>query len=565
MVAFEPTINQVGEHQVILRATDASGSISLQSFTIEVAAPNTAPVITSTPPAEGFVDATFVYQIAAQDADLDPLTFVLVNNPAGASIDGSGRVEFSPAATGSFDFDVLVTDSAGNEASQSFTISVSANAPDALPLTFTQARTEIGLGQDYLSQITGTDSLGRPVTFALASGPASFAVSADGLLSFVPTEIGTQIVELTATTADGESETVSLDLNVVGFPVITTPTIVSEALASAVIGDEYIYDVVVEDASGALLSFELLEAPAGASIDPNTGTLRFTPQSDQGGTAAFAIEVVNADGQSATQEFTVDVGRVGGPPRIVSVPPTEGSVGDTFLYTVDAIDAEGDPLTFSLLDAPAGLAIVESTGEITFTPTADQIGLQNVIIQVADGFGGASTQSFEINISDGVANEAPEITSEAPRFTAVGSDYTYQIDATDPEGTALTFEVGQGPAGLAVSDTGLVTFTPAADQTGQFVVTLRVTDAGGATAVESFLLDVLAENRDPVIVSTPPTELVQGVDFRYDILVNDADFDPLTFELINAPAGTTINGFGQVVLEGTGCLLYTSPSPRDRG
>ena len=57
------------------------------------------------------------------------------------------------------------------------------------------------------------------------------------MLSFVPTEIGTQIVELTATTADGESETVSLDLNVVGFPVITTPTIVSEALASAVIGD----------------------------------------------------------------------------------------------------------------------------------------------------------------------------------------------------------------------------------------------------------------------------------------------------------------------------------------
>ena len=549
LVAFQPTIDQVGTHEVILRATDASGSISLQSFIITVEAPNTAPVITSTAPAVGFVGATFVYQVLAQDAELDSLAISLADAPAGATINSNGRIEFSAAAAGDFDFTVDVSDGQGNTTSQSFSILVAADAPPATPFAIDSARTQIGLGQTYLSSIAGADALGRPLEFSLVSGPDGFEVESDGSLQFTPTVIGQQAVELLATTADGESETVSFEIEVVGQPVITTPSIVSQPALSATIGNEYQYDLEVVDATGVLLSFEILEGPVGASIDPDNGTLRFTPQADQLGETDFEIEVVNVDGQSVTQTFTLNVSRFGGPPLIVSTPPTEVNIGQTFLYTVDAVDPEDDPLTFSLLQAPDGVTINETTGEISFTPIASQVGQQAIAIQVSDGLGGATTQAFAILVNDGVFNAAPVITSEAPLFTAVGADYSYQIEATDPEGTALSFEVSQGPAGLTVSDTGLVTFTPAEGQTGQFVVTLRVTDEGGAASLESYLLDVLAENRAPVINSTPPVEVVQGVTFRYDVLVSDADLDPITFELINAPQGATINAFGQIVLE----------------
>ena len=502
----------------------------------------------------GYTDAAFVYNVLAQDAELDSLSYAIAAGPATATIDATGKIEWQPDATGSFDFEVLVTDTDGNEVAQSFTVDVLANAPDATPFVISEARTEIGLGQDYLSQISGTDALGRDLIWSLVDGPADIEVSADGIISFTPVAIGLQTVVLTATNADGETEEVSFELNVVGRPVINTPVIVSQPIESATIGNEYQYDVTVTGVDGELLSFTILDGPVGASIDPNLGTLRWTPVSDQLGDSDFVIEVANADGLAITQEFTVTASRFGGPPRIVSTPPTEANVGGSYLYTVGAIDAEGDPLTYRLLDAPAGLTINETTGEISWTPTADQTGLQTTVIEVVDGFGGATTQAFAILVGDGIVNEAPSIESEAPRFTAVGSDYSYQVVATDPEGTDLTYEISRGPAGLTISDAGLVSFTPADGQAGQFVVTIRVTDAGGATSIESYELDVLAENRAPVITSVAPSALVQGVDLRYDVLVSDADLDPFAFELIEAPAGTTINAFGQIVLENTSDL-----------
>jgi len=326
------------------------------------------------------------------------------------------------------DFVVLVTDAAGNETSQSFTVAVLASAPAAGPFTIGQARSETGLGQTYLGQISGSDALGRPVEFSLVSGPAGIEVDSDGTLQFTPTTIGTQTIELLASSVDGETENVVFDVEVLGQPVIVIPSIASEPLLSATVNNEYRYDVELENADGELLSFELVEGPIGASIDPDRGTLRFTPELDQLGEADFAIEVTLTDGQSVTQEFTLNVSRVGGPPLIISTPPTEANVGGSYLYSVDAVDSEGNPLTFRISQGPSGLTINENTGEISWTPGANQTGLRRVVIEVVDGFGGASTQAFAILVGDGVVNEAPVIESEAPRFTAVGSDYSYQCD-----------------------------------------------------------------------------------------------------------------------------------------
>ncbi|QEG23137.1 putative Ig domain-containing protein [Mariniblastus fucicola] len=546
-VTWQPTIGQAGQHSVILRATDASGSISLQSFTIEVVAPNTAPAITSTPPASGFIGKTFVYQVHAQDGELDSLTFMLAAAPASVNMDAEGLIEWTPDASGEADFEILVVDSAGNDFRQTFTVDVSGDNPSVTPFTIEPARKSIGLGQTYLSKIAGEDSLGRPLSWTLVSGPAGFEVAADGMLKWTANSIGNEAIELLATTVDGESESYTFNLEVIGYPVINTPSIVSEPTLSATIGNAYAYDVEVANVVGELLTFTIVDGLIGASIDPDRGTLRWTPESDQLGESDFTIEVVNANGESTFQEFTVSVTRFGGPPRIVSTPPTEANVGGSFLYTIDAVDTEGDPLTYRLLQAPAGMSINETTGEFSWTPTAGQVGLRRTVIEVADGIGGATTQAFAILVGDGVVNLAPDFSSEAPRFTAVGSNYTYQLEATDAEGTELSYAVSRGPTGLTISDSGLVSWTPADGQDGKFVVTLRVTDEGGASSIESFELDVLAENRAPVVNSSAPTTSVKGVAFRYDLLVNDADIDPLAFALLAAPEGAEINAFGQIV------------------
>ncbi len=78
------------------------------------------------------------------------------------------------------------------------------------------------------------------------------------------------------------------------------------------------------------------------------------------------------------------------------------------------------------------------------------------------------------------------------------------------------------------------------------MVTLIATDAGGASAIESFELDVLAANSQPTIVSTAPLEVPAGALFTYQVIARDANLDQLSYALTTSPAGASIDSFGKI-------------------
>ena len=58
-------------------------------------------------------------------------------------------------------------------------------------------------------------------------------------------------------------------------------------------------------------------------------------------------------------------------------------------------------------------------------------------------------------------NQAPRITTVPDVEALSGHSYVYDVDATDPEGDALTFSLGAAPAGMSVvADTGQMTWSP---------------------------------------------------------------------------------------------------------
>src|SRR5262249_52635394 len=69
VLVWEPTAEQAGVHPVVLRVQDGKGGFALQSFEITVSLPNTAPVITSTPPGPPVAQSPYHYQVRAQDAE----------------------------------------------------------------------------------------------------------------------------------------------------------------------------------------------------------------------------------------------------------------------------------------------------------------------------------------------------------------------------------------------------------------------------------------------------------------------------------------------------------------
>jgi len=88
---------------------------------------NSAPVIESDPVATAKEGVAYTYDVEATDPDGDTITYSLTNSPTDMTINSiTGVISWTPAAAGSFDVNVEVSDSSKSEI-QSFTITVEEN------------------------------------------------------------------------------------------------------------------------------------------------------------------------------------------------------------------------------------------------------------------------------------------------------------------------------------------------------------------------------------------------------------------------------------------------------
>ncbi|RMF83744.1 MAG: hypothetical protein D6736_20800, partial [Nitrospinota bacterium] len=123
------------------------------------------------------------------------------------------------------------------------------------------------------------------------------------------------------------------------------------------------------------------------------------------------------------------------------------------------------------------------------------------------------------------ANYAPVLYSLPVTHGTVGIPYTYDVNATDPNGNGLSYQVTQGPAGLTIeASTGRITWVPPA--AGAFAVTVEVSDGRGGSDTQSFTLtvaDMAPPNSAPSITSTPVTTATEGQPYSYDVEASDPD------------------------------------------
>ncbi|MFP2930867.1 PKD domain-containing protein [Pyxidicoccus sp. 3LG] len=222
----------------------------------------------------------------------------------------------------------------------------------------------------------------------------------------------------------------------------------------------------------------------------------------------YTLRLSANDGESTVSANLVVAGRPGGqnhPPAIDSAPPATARAGVLFLHPVLASDANGDVLTFRLVTGPDGMEVDPRSGLVTWRPGAEDVGTRvPVSVRVSDPAGLFVDQSFELEVLPGDA--APRITSRPTLSSAAGVTYAYAATATDADDTQLTWSV-EGPAGMAVSATGHVSWPVPADAQGGFPVVLRVRDPAGHVAEQRFAIGVAVPGgtNSPVVQVTAPT------------------------------------------------------------
>jgi len=139
-------------------------------------------------------------------------------------------------------------------------------------------------------------------------------------------------------------------------------------------------------------------AKTGGTISGSGSAIIWTPPSTAG---TYTITCTVSDGElSDIQAISIVVTEPepeNQAPVITSTAVTSATVGEAYIYDVEATDPdEGDVLTYSLIAAPADMAIVAATGVISWIPAA--AGTFSVTVNVSDGEL-SDTQSFTLTVS----------------------------------------------------------------------------------------------------------------------------------------------------------------------
>ncbi len=556
IVAWTPKADQTGSQTIVLRARDSQGAVWLQSFELQVAGVNAAPVITSSPVLTASVGNPWEYRLWVQDAENNPLMFELVSPPAGMTLtpltnsDANAVLSFTPASAGNVVVRLRVTDSQGGQTEQQFTIQVVASSANVAPLISSTPRANIAAGQLWVYKLDASDPNADRLSFTISQSPTGMSFDADmRVLTWTPTlaQLGSHPVTILVGDGRGGIVEQSFTLEVTAEAVNNAPRIVSPPTAySATVDEPFVYDLRALDADGDPLEWSLAAAPRGASIDPLRGTLRWTPGLDQLGPQRFTIAATDPSGRTALQSFSLVVSCANLPPTIASRAPAEATVDERYVYGVRAIDPEGDIVTFTLIAAPTGMTIDSQRGVIRWTPTSSQLGTVTVTLAATDARGNTATQSFDIDVSNVVRNAPPVISSRANFRARVNAAYDYQVIARDPEGDAITYSLLRSPSGMTIdANTGLIAWTPTITQAGAHLIQVQARDTAGNSAVQRFAI-LARVNQAPVITSTAPKSVSLGGVYRYDLAVNEPDGDAVSFALLVAPTGMTIDPHGRI-------------------
>jgi hypothetical protein len=165
-------------------------------------------------------------------------------------------------------------------------------------------------------------------------------------------------------------------------------------------------------------------------------------------------------------------------PQITGTPITSILQGTAYLFAPSATDADGNTLTFSVANLPPWAAFNSSTGRLTGTPTAGNVGTYNNIrISVSDGSATASLAAFNIQVV-GTATGSATLTWTPPTQNTDGSPLNNLAGYRVYWGTSQ----GSYSSSVTIANPGLATYvvnqlTPAR---WYFVVT-----AYSATGTES--------------------------------------------------------------------------------
>lgn len=469
------------------------------NFTLSVINTNDDPMIDTADVATTLEDQLYSVEYLATDIDPtgDVLTWALNTNASFLSIDGNtGNLSGTPvnADVGTYYVNVSVSDGHGGGDWKYYELEV-LNTNDPPVWEHIPSSANIKLFQNYTYDVNASDvDVGDTLTYYIISSPASNIKidAATGVITWQPNAAG--LYEINISVSDGTAGLYyKFDLNVT-TPLRTTLLspddgsvldVANPTLEWAVDGDEsytVLYDVYFGESEKEI---EDLDPSTRLAVGVDTDDFTFPKELDVGKTYYWTIiPRIGSDRgicDSGVWSFKIhENATVNNAPVFGSEPEITAYVDTLWEYTPDVTDVDGDKITIVLVSGPDGLVFLDGT--FSWTPVSDQAGIHDFTIEASDGKVTVK-QEFSVEVLlGGPPNSAPVIPDIPNATIKQGDDFTYRVLATDPDGDTISYSIS-GPGGMAISDTGLITWKPDKADVGEHGVKVTVSD--GKTSSEA--------------------------------------------------------------------------------
>ncbi len=373
---WTPTANQQGSYVVTFTAQDkGSGLTSSCATQLNVGSSFVQPpTFTQCPtPVNGVELGQILVQCHATDPQGFLVTYVASNLPTGATFLGQfGALNWTPAVGQAGTYDVTVTASNGSKTAQCVLhiVVAAVQQPQFTQCPGTLSGTEL---QPVQFLVQATDPNNFALTYSAVGLPAGAAFDpSTRVFSWTPAiaQAGSWTVTFKATSLAGVAQC-PVHLNIApvtpGTPVISCP-----ASAPFTIQERQTlsFQVTATDPQNRTLALLLANPPAGATFA--SGLFTWAPTITQAGSYSLHFTASNSFNTASCDVGVTVTNRPNTPPHLSCPASFTSTVNRLIAFSVPAVDAEGDPVTYSSRDLPSGAAY--GNGVFAWSPADAAVG-----------------------------------------------------------------------------------------------------------------------------------------------------------------------------------------------
>jgi hypothetical protein len=560
--SWMPTYDQSGNYPNVTAIMQAGRMSDTTFFNITVNHVNRPPVLAELANQSIDENARLQIQISGSDPDVEDagkLTYRAENLPMGASFNSDSLLmSWIPTFEQSGTFNNIiftVTDPQGLSDQKSISISVNhVNRPPVLaeipPLTVDE---NVPLQQQLSASDPDSEDTSKLVYSSENLPEGAILDATTGMFSWTPTYDQSGNYEVTFTISDGvltDSKQTNIKVNHINRPPTLTK-IEDQAIDE---NQPLTFNITADDPDSedeGKLTYTAQNLPEGAIFDPNTQSFSWTPTYTQSGIYNNIIfQVADSAGLSDQKSMTIIVRHVNRAPELSSIDPIISDEQQPINFTLVGSDPDQEDagkLTYQISNLPVGATLDPISGKFTWTPSFEQSGEYTLNATVSDSVGSIAETSIQITVNH--VNRPPTVTAMEPIAGNENEPLTIRLDFSDPDNEDIdklqVSSSGLPEASTLDPATGIITWTPTFEQSGDYIINYTVTDSYGETATGTVSIQIQNINRPP---STPQltdietsenepisTNLPEGTD------PDSEDQGKLQYRIDNLPQGASFN------------------------